>query len=129
MTNSIMVICPYKHHDTWVFDDEATGLVQEPFVMGIPEILEELHRRAGVEHPETGFRLLFSATPFPSYQLKGTWFKEEFGGNWYMTDDGQEGWLCPALFKYFQDAPKELFIRVETLKGSSVKKKSWYDWF
>lgn len=129
MNNSLMVIYPYKHHDMWVFDDDATGLVQEPFVMGIPEILEELHRIAAVDHPETGFRLIFSATPFPSYQLKGTWFKEEQGGNWYRTSDGREGWLCPALFKYFPTAPAEIFIRVETLKEPLKKKKSLWPWF
>jgi len=26
-----------------------------------------------------------------------------------------EGWLCPALFKYFTSAPQRLYARVETL--------------
>jgi hypothetical protein len=24
-----------------------------------------------------------------------------------------EGWLCPALFKYFDKAPPELYVRAE----------------
>jgi hypothetical protein len=40
--NSIMVVKPYKWEGMWVFDDETTGLVREPFVAGVPEILESL---------------------------------------------------------------------------------------
>ena len=25
----------------------------------------------------------------------------------------QEGWLCPALFKYFKSAPREIYVKVE----------------
>jgi hypothetical protein len=24
-----------------------------------------------------------------------------------------EGWLCPALFKYFPSAPREIYVKVE----------------
>jgi hypothetical protein len=27
-----------------------------------------------------------------------------------------EGWLCPALFKYFPEAPKKLYAKAEPLK-------------
>ena len=118
MKNSIMVLCPYLHQGLWVFDDDSVGLVREPFVAGIPDILEALLQKEGIEHPETGFRLIFSAIPFPSNQLCGHRLREENGGNWYgvNTTGGQlEGWLCPALFKYFEAAPDDLYIRVETL--------------
>ena len=36
--NSIMVVKPYKWEGMWVFDDDKTGLVREPFVAGVPEI-------------------------------------------------------------------------------------------
>jgi hypothetical protein len=119
MNNSIMVLCPYLHQGMWVFDDDSVGLVREPFVAGVPSILEALLRKEGIEHPETGFRLIFSAIPFPGHQLCGQRLREEGGGNWYgvKTPDGPvEGWLCPALFKYFETAPNDLYIRVETLK-------------
>jgi hypothetical protein len=39
----------------------------------------------------------------------------EYGGNWYRwPDKGMEGWLCPALFKYFDQAPTELFVSVSS---------------
>ena len=39
MSNQIMVIFPYLYEDTWVFDDRDTGLEKEPFVCGIPEMI------------------------------------------------------------------------------------------
>ena len=46
--NSIMVVKPYKWEGMWVFDDEKTGLVREPFVAGVPEILEPLLEQQGI---------------------------------------------------------------------------------
>jgi hypothetical protein len=110
--NSIMVIAPYRLHGTWVFDDPAVGLRQEPFVSGIPEMIDEIVK--DIPDAEKGFRLTFSGTPFPGYQRKVTWVRGEFGGNVYRWDDpAMEGWLCPALFQYFADAPKELYIRAD----------------
>lgn len=39
-------------------------------------------------------------------------------GNWYKGDVlGREmiGWLCPALFLYFQQAPKTIYAKAEPL--------------
>ena len=40
--NSIAVLMPYRHAGTWVFDDPAVGLRREPFVAGIPEMMDQL---------------------------------------------------------------------------------------
>jgi hypothetical protein len=114
MNNSIVVLQPYRHAGMWVFDDAATGLVQEPFVAGIPEMIDEIVKE--FSHAENGFRMLFSATPFPGYQVKLEWRREEMGGNWYYSQRHKsEGWLCPALFKYFETAPKEIYVKAEPL--------------
>jgi hypothetical protein len=35
-------------------------------------------------------------------------------GNVYRwVGSGMEGWLCPALFKYFAEAPQEIYLKVE----------------
>src|SRR5438128_440849 len=39
MSNALMIIKPYWYERTWVFDDPATGLVREPFVAGVPEMI------------------------------------------------------------------------------------------
>ena len=44
MANVLMVINPYWHNGTWVFDDESVGLDKEPFVAGVPEILDKMVR-------------------------------------------------------------------------------------
>ena len=115
MANSIMVIFPYLHNGTWVFDDDSKGLDKEPFVEGVPEVLEQLLAAYEIKNADKGFRLIFSANPFPNYQLKVDWVREEFDGNWYKTADGFEGWLCPALFKYFEKAPASIYLKVEEL--------------
>jgi hypothetical protein len=28
-----------------------------------------------------------------------------------------EGWLCPALFKYLPEAPKQIFVKAEAIGG------------
>jgi len=38
--------------------------------------------------------------------------REEYGGNWYYSKDlDMEGWLCPALFKYFDNAPEKIYTQ------------------
>lgn len=114
MANSMMVITPYWYNGTWVFDDEAVGLRQEPFVLYIPEMITELVK--GIPNARKGFKLLFSASPFPQSQIELEWLKEESGGNWYrLKGKEQEGWLCPSLFKYFTVAPKSIFVKAEPL--------------
>lgn len=40
--------------------------------------------------------------------------REEYGGNWYWCPQLElEGWLCPALFMYFEKAPTKLFACAE----------------
>ncbi|KJH72305.1 DUF6717 family protein [Aliterella atlantica] len=114
MSNLIVAIFPYKHQNTWVFDEEQAGLKQEPFVSGAPEIIDVLVQI--LPNVEEGFRLLFSATPFPNYQAELTWIKEEYGGSWYRWEQkNMEGWLCPALFKYFELSSQTIYCKAESL--------------
>jgi hypothetical protein len=113
--NSLMVIVPYKYEGMWVFDDPAVGLCREPFIAGIDTLID----RATVHIPDAnqGFRAIFSAAPFPGATFKLQWRRAESGGNWYFSPGfNQEGWLCPALFKYFETAPPEIYVKVEARK-------------
>jgi len=110
--NSLMVISPYKHQGMWVFDDPAVGLSREPFIAGIDTMIDKI--TADIPNAQQGFLAIFSASPFPGYTTKLEWRREESGGNWYYNHKYQmEGWLCPALFKYFATAPREIYVRVE----------------
>ena len=114
MANQVLVIAPYwlESVGTWVFDDETVHLVREPFVSGVPEMIDDLVSE--IPNARLGFRLLFSASPFPGFQRKLTRSREEFGGWWYCSDAPvAEGWLCPALFRYFDEAPEEIYVKAE----------------
>lgn len=44
--------------------------------------------------------------------------REEGGGNVYRwTEKGMEGWLCPALLRYFEQAPAKLYVQVKVAVG------------
>lgn len=117
--NSILLLKPYQAAGTWVFDDVAHGLVAEPFVCGMPAIIDRALTENGISHPDSGFRLIFSASPFPGHHVKLTWVREGEGrcGNWYVSDRNEQGWLCPALFHYFREAPLAIYARVESLSS------------
>ncbi|MGO9107700.1 MAG: hypothetical protein ACLP9L_00575 [Thermoguttaceae bacterium] len=87
MPNQIMIIAPYWVDDlsAWVFDDPKVSLEQEPFVSGVPEMIDFLVK--DIPNARSGFRKLFSAAPFPGYQRNLVWRREKMDGNWYTTDD------------------------------------------
>jgi hypothetical protein len=110
--NALLAIAPYKYQGTWVFDDPAVGLSREPFIAGIDTMIDKAV--AHIPNAEKGFRAIFSASPFPGANLKLDWRREESGGNWYHSDQFKmEGWLCPALLKYFPTAPREIYVKIE----------------
>ena len=112
MSNSIFTLAPYWQNGAWVFDDEAKDIRSEPFVAGIPEIINEYIK--DIPDAARGFRLLFSIGPFPGSQDKLTWLREESEGNWYKSEKlGCEGWLCPCMYQYLDPAPKEIYFKCE----------------
>jgi hypothetical protein len=114
MKNAILSIEPYWHEDTWIFDDDSVGLEAEPFITGIPEMIDYLVQ--DIRNAELGFRLYFADFPFPDYQMELEWVREQDGGHWYRLPlTGNEGWLCPALYYYFDTAPKKLYVKAEQL--------------
>jgi hypothetical protein len=115
--NAIAAIHPYKTEGLWVFDDPAVGLLQEPFVSGADTIIERMVE--SIPNADTGFTLLFSAQAFPGFQLELDWLRTEMSGNWYGSAAlGMEGWLCPALFKYFESAPPKLYAQFRARKAA-----------
>jgi hypothetical protein len=112
MTNSIFVIKPYKWEGLWVFDDATVGLVKEPFVGGADTMIDVA--TSHIPDAEKGFLALFSANYFPSAQIVLEWQTADGGGNVYhWMDKNLEGWLCPALLRYFSEPPEKLYIQVK----------------
>ena len=110
MPNAILTIHPYKSTGLWVFDDPAVGLEREPFVSGADTIIEYFASR--IPDAGSGFNLVFSGQPFPGCDAEFDWVREESGGNWYrLSEPPMEGWLCPAFFNYFDEAPPRLYAQ------------------
>ncbi|QEH37774.1 hypothetical protein OJF2_63650 [Aquisphaera giovannonii] len=113
-SNAIMVVAPYWYNGTWVFDDPAVGLRREPFVAGVPEMIDVLVK--DIPGAKDGFRLLFSANPFPGHQKTLTWLRGDSQGNFYRLEGtSMEGWICPAMFRYYRRPPASLYVKAEPI--------------
>ena len=112
--NAMNVIFPVRRYGVWAFDDPSVSLFAEPFIQGVPEIIEDLVK--DLPSAEDGFALFFAAAPFPKFQAELVWLREEFGGDWYRVEaTGREGWLCPALRRYYETAPAQLYFAAEPI--------------
>jgi hypothetical protein len=90
--------------------DAVTGLVREPFISEADNILDVLAEH--IPNAADEFKIIFSASPFPGCTARFVWTRAEYGGNWYRWPEREmEGWLCPALLKYFESSPKEIFVQ------------------
>lgn len=114
MNNAIMIIFPYRHNHTWVFDDEKLGIVKEPFVSGIPEMIDILIQ--DIKNSDEGFKMIFSSSPFPGYQAELIALRPEYNGYCYRWENHNlEGWLCSVLFKYFDQTPQIIYCQAQSL--------------
>ena len=79
--NSVMVIHPYLHKGTWVFDDESKGLEREPFIAGVDAMLSHVVDMKGLD--KDGFSVVFSGSFLPDAHMTLDWLRADEGGNWY----------------------------------------------
>jgi hypothetical protein len=69
---------------------------------------------AELPNAEHGFVMIFSGTPFPGHQFRLEWRREEGAGNvYYSRELDAEGWLCPALLRYFEAPPLVIYVQVK----------------
>jgi hypothetical protein len=95
-------------HGIWAFDDAAVGLVREPFISGIPEIIESI-----IGPDRTSFTAIFSDQPFPGGDITLARLTPEAGGYWYrLQGSEQRGWLCPATLHYFSNFPGHIVLKI-----------------
>jgi hypothetical protein len=110
--NQINIIAPYRYLDMWVFDDQRVGLSAEPFVGGSDILIDRV--TAHIPDAHRGFVMIFSGDPFPGHQFRLEWRREERSGNVYFAPElDAEGWLCPALLRYFDEPPAQIFVQVK----------------
>jgi len=112
MSNAMMSIKIYRHCDTWAFTDLSRGLKDEPFVCGVPEIIDYFIKKFSDPTKET-HRIIFSARNFPYSHGKLIKCEMEAGGAWYSYENFLKGWLCPATLEFFDKHPDELYVKFE----------------
>ena len=108
----------------WVDPETTPGLTFTTFADSVPGYQHHLvvvsDAGGKVKALAGEFRsgaLVFSATAFPGHELKLERGKEDAGGYWYFSRElGMEGWLCPALFKYFDVAPEVFYAQFKERK-------------
>jgi hypothetical protein len=113
--NQINVIYPYRTRGGWSFDDKEVGLQGEPFVAGIPKIIDSIVGK------RKKFTAYISKDPIPDYtaQLEkldiiDKEFRNLVGEGWYqLVGTPMLGWLCPATLKYFKDYPDNIYFKIE----------------
>lgn len=113
--NAILTISPFwdSNSRTWVFNDPVRGLLREPFVAGVPAMLNDLTKN--IPNARDGFRLTFAPTPFPGFQRTLCRVKEEYSGVWYRDESNAlEGWFCPVFWKFMNPAPERIYARAES---------------
>jgi hypothetical protein len=80
----MMSIKIYRHCDTWAFTDLSRGLQDEPFVCGIPEIIDYFIKNFSDPAKET-HRIIFSAAPVVTTRV-------------YIKKEGIAGRLRPLFY-------------------------------
>lgn len=114
--NQINVIYPYRTFGGgWAFDDKEVGLQGEPFVAGIPEIINSIVGK------RRKIKVFLSKDTFP--ETTGVLVKltdnqkaiKGLSGEGYYQLEGTDmiGWLCPAILKYFKSYPKHIHFKIE----------------
>jgi hypothetical protein len=114
MSNAMLCIEIYKFNGTWCFTDKDRELLHEPFVLGIPEIINKALEDQNMYEDNKNYRILFAAREFPACHGVLMRQNEEMGGAWYSCN-AQTGWLCPATLKFFDDFPESIYFKLEKL--------------
>ena len=112
--NTIYTLQPYAQQGQWQFDDPKRKLYGEALIAGIPEIIGRVCKERGIPTPEKGVAVFFSGQPFPDADIILEKLRPEYGGNWYrLKGTLMEGWLCESLYKYFSEAPQNIYIQIK----------------
>jgi hypothetical protein len=112
--NAMMSLNLYKQGKTWMFDDNIFGIVAEPFVLGMSEIISAYLPEDATECVAT-----FSHNKFPGCETLELQ-EEEANGGWYEVSDssdpkikGMSGWLCPVTRIYMKNIPQNIYYKIE----------------
>jgi len=105
--NQVNVLHIFKENGVWMFNDEEVGLYKEPFVPSINPMIETYVRG------RKEFTAFISKDPMYDVTLTLNRVDDKIEGVYEMAGSGIVGWLCPALLKYFEGYPKNIYVKIE----------------
>lgn len=114
--NQVNVIYPYRgEYGVWAFDDPEVDLDGEPFVGPINQMIDML--------TQGGSRCTAYISKSPLPQADAVLEKVEperdmpwTSEGWYKLQGTEVvGWLCPALLKYFDGYPEEIYVKIDNV--------------
>ena len=92
----------YRLRDTWVFDDLEFGLVAEPLILGMSEMVDYLLGRQ-VDRAIIRFTGVFGIFPHTLRREEA----HDDGFYYRLGGTDRRGWLCPATLHYFPEGHPE----------------------
>lgn len=127
--NQVNVIYPRRtKYGVWVFDDPEVDLQAEPFVGDINKMIDMYANGkkkviAYISREEIAGETLVLDRVKVKTVVKPKDVEIEKGDEhiledgWYQLRGTEEvGWLCPATLKYFDKYPKEIHVKIESIK-------------
>lgn len=133
VSNSLFTLEIYRHAGTWCFTDPERDLLHEPFVLGIPDMINTIIKDKYHTLENTKYRVTFAATAFPKTKFYLLQHSDEAQGYWYSlqkvgelvesSDKAEKGWLCPATLKFFSAFPSEIYVDIEQIER--IKSSVW----
>lgn len=121
MANSLYSLHAYFKNGLWMFDDKSRDIKEEPFVAGADTMFDLMSGRC-IDETIQECGIVFGSTPIPNYDIKVKLDRPDgFDGHYYNvvkfdkypSVEGFEFWLCPALLAFFNDAPEEIYVKVQ----------------
>lgn len=117
--NGVRVIACYRTRSSWCFDDPSVGLFHEPFVYGTENLIDYILGNNGKKNKIKEAIIQFSDKPFDGHMYVLNWVSkggsgEKLGYNSYsFQSTDMIAWLCPQLYKYFNQAPEKLYVSIQ----------------
>lgn len=103
----------YQRGEFLLFDDVEKEIFDEELFEGADTILLEW-KKAMYPHIQGSFYVIFSDQNFSGATLHVD-FKEERSGGAVYESNGNEGWLCPVIYRYFDYPPKQIHLMIKKL--------------
>jgi hypothetical protein len=123
--SGVYTVLAYHKHGLWLFDDAARGLLGEPFVDGMDEIIDQVSGCIPRTHESRAF-IRFVFADFEALGCESVLVRDEpvHDGYFYRLEGtDMRGWLCPETLKYFPVFPDRIHFRCEVLEGAGDRRR------